>query len=59
MKILYLKFVIKNFKIIKKSRFLYQFIINSLMYAILNIRLNIVYAIFVIFYYIFNFNNFY
>ena len=37
-----------NFVIIEESRHIYQFIIDSLIYAILNIRPNIVFAISII-----------
>ena len=57
-KISHLKTVAENFKVIDKFRFRYQFVIDFLIYAILKTRLNIVYAIFIIFRYVFNFNNF-
>ena len=47
-----------DFVIIKKSRYVYQLIIKSFIYAILNTRLNIVFAILIIFRYDSNFNIF-
>ena len=47
-----------DFIIIEKFRHVYQFVINFLMYIMLNTRSNIVFTILMIFQYNFNFNVF-
>ena len=43
-------YIVENdFVIIEKFRYVYQFVIDFLIYAILNTRLNIVFAILIIF----------
>ena len=50
-----LKKVFDNYQIFRKLKHQYQFVVNFLMYVILNIRFDIVFAIFVIFRFNFNF----